>query len=514
MVSAAASRRGFLGLAGALAATAALGACEGEPGTGRAAAPRRGGTLSAAFPGFGARETMDPHVGRQFVDMARHKAVFDKLVDLDDRLRPVPRLAERWQSNADLTVWRFTLRSARFHDGRPLTADDVLFTLARILDPSSAERLAKSSLSLIDLGRSRAVGTRTVELALHRPHAELPSLLAFTGTSVVSSRYRDPARPVGTGPFRFGSFTPGREFTGHRFDGHWGGAAHLDRVRILSAESEARTNALRAGETDYAHEVNATFARTVTPGSGLRIVSAPHGGIEGLLLKTDRPPFDDPEAALGLKLLADRPRLVDVVLGGRGAVANDMYGKGFAYYPDGVPQRERDVSEAKRLLRRSGALNRKLTLYTSTAAGSFVGAAHLFAQQAADAGLRITVTTGPPETYFTDILRTGTLTSHRSGAMPIPSYLAERLLSDAPQNATAWHHKDFDRDFLAAQSTRDTAERTRRYGALQRRLRDTGGELLWGQSDWLNAVSTRLHGVAAAPPNTVDWARFDTVWLA
>ncbi|RAJ56593.1 peptide/nickel transport system substrate-binding protein [Streptomyces sp. Amel2xB2] len=503
------SRRGFLGLAGAVSAPVLLGACGGG-----GSASGKGGSVRAAFPGFGAKETMDPHVGRQFVDQARHKAVFDKLVELDSGLRPVPGLVRRWEASDDLTVWRLRLRKARFHDGHRLEPEDVLFTLARILDPKSAERLAKSSLSLIDLKRSRALGEHGVELRLKRPHAELPSLLAFTGTFVVSRRYRDPQKPVGTGPFTFGSFSPGRHFTGKRFDDYWGGPAHIDELHILSAETEARSNAVRAGEIEYAHEMSPAFARTVRGESAVRIVDAPACGVEGVLLKTDRPPFDDPDAAMALKLLADRPRLVEVVLGGRGSVGNDMYGKGFAYYPDGVPQRERDVAEAKRLLRRSGVLNKKLTFYTSTATDTFVDAAHLFSRQAAEAGLRIDVTTGPPESYFTDILRTGTITSHRSGAMPIPTYISERLLSDSPQNGTRWRHKDFDADFRDAQSIKDADRRARRYTAVQRTLRDKGGLLLWGHPDWLNAVSRRLHGVRAAPPNTRDWARFDTVRLA
>lgn len=496
------------GVAGATLLTA-CGTSEGSSSS----KPRRGGTVRAVFPGFGAKETMDPHVGRQFVDMARCKAVFDKLVDLDAELRPVPRLAARWEVNDDLTVWRFHLRSARFHDGHALEAEDVLFSLSRILDPDSSERLAKSSLSLIDLKRSRGLGKRTVELKLDRPEADLPSLLAFTGTFVVSRRYRDPHKPVGTGPFRFVSFAPGRSFTGRRFDDHWNGAPHPDELRILSAEPEARTNAVRAGEAEYAHEVGATFARTVEGDQRVRIVATPRSGVEGVLLKTDRPPFDDPDAAMAMKLAADRKRLVEVVLGGRGTVGNDMYGKGYAYYPQDVPQRERDVAEARRLARRSGIHGKKFTFYTSTAADTFVDAAHLFAKQVAEAGVRIEVRTGPPESYFTDILRTGTLVSHRSGAMPIPTYLSERLLSGAPQNATAWRHKDFDADFAQARATRDKERRTRRYRTLQRTVRDKGGLLLWGHSDWLNAVSSRLHGVREAPPNTRDWARFDTTWL-
>ncbi|MFI6346352.1 ABC transporter substrate-binding protein [Streptomyces sp. NPDC050560] len=511
------SRRGLLGLAGGLSAAAAGGALLTGCGPGADAGsstPKRGGTVRAVFPGAGVKETMDPHAQRQFVDIARHKAVFDKLVDLDATLRPVPRLAERWSANGDGTVWRLTLRRARFHDGHLLDGDDVLFSLARILDPKAADRRAKESLApVLDLPRCRRLGPRTVELALKGPNAELPALLAMTGTAVVREGYRDPARPVGTGPFRFRSFTAGRSFAARRFDDHWAGAPYPDGIRVLSAETEARANAVQAGEVEYAHEMSATFARLAEGNPRIRVVAAPHAGADAVAAKTDRPPFDDPRAALALKLLVDRERLVEVVSGGRAALGNDMFGKGFAYYPADVPQRGRDVAEARRLLRRSGALGRRVTFYTSTAADGFVAAAHLFAEQAGEAGLRVDVVTGPPDTYFTDQLTTGTLGNHRCGAMPIPTYLGDRMLTRSPQNATAWKHRDFDAAFDAARSTMADERRRARYAALQRRVRDEGGLVMWGHSDWLNAVAVRLHGVAAAPPNTVDWARFDTVWL-
>ncbi|WP_069811339.1 ABC transporter substrate-binding protein [Streptomyces sp. TP-A0874] len=507
------TRRGFLGLAGGSAGAALLAACAPGPGAERSGPPKRGGTLRAVFPGAGAKETMDPHAQRQFVDIARHKAVFDKLVELDADLRPVPRLAERWEPNADATVWRFHLRPATFHDGSQLEPADVLFSLGRILDPKAADHLAQSMLSIVDLKRSRAIGRRTVEIALKRPHAELPTLLTHTGTPIVHRDYRDPARPVGTGPFRFGSFTAGRSFVAHRFDDHWGGAPYLDELRVLSAETEARAAAIQAGEVEYAHEMTATFARIVEASARVRIVATPGSSAEGIVLKTDRPPFDDPDAAMALKLLADRERLLEVVLGDRALIGNDLYGKGFQYYPEGIEQRQRDVPEARALLRRSGALNRKLTFYTSTAADGFVDAAHLFAEQAGEAGLRIDVVTGPPESYYTDMLDIGEIGSHRTGATPIPTYLTQRMLSDSPQNATAWRRKDFDQDFAQAQATADEELRARRYDKLQRTVRDQGGLLMWGHPDWLNAVSTRLRGVRPAPPNTVDWARFDRVWL-
>lgn len=506
------TRRGFLGLTGAAGAIL-LSACS-SAGDADSGWPKQGGTLRAAFPGFGAKETMDPHAQRQFIDIARHKAVFDKLVELDARLRPVPRLASSWEPNHEATVWRFRLRAATFHDGHALEAEDVLFSLARILDPDAADRLGRTSLSVVDLKRCRAVGKHTVEIALRQPNAELPALLATTGTAIVRNGYRDPSHPVGTGPFRFSSFTAGRSFVARRFDDHWAGAPRLDEIRILSAATEARSNAVQTGQADYAHEVAPTFARSVQANPQVRIVSTPRSGAEGFVMKTDRPPFDDPDAAMAVKLLADRDRLVQVVLGGRGEPGNDVYGKGYEYYPEDLSQRERDTAEARRLLRRSGLLNKKVTFYTSTAADSFVKAAHLFADQAGEAGLRVDISSGPPESYFTDLLSTGMIGNHRCGAMPIPTYIGGRLLDGSPQNTTAWQHPDFDRDFARAQATTDREKRTARYGALQRTVRDRGGLLLWGHSEWLNAVSDRLHGVRSAPPNTLDWARFDRVWLA
>lgn len=469
--------------------------------------------LRAAFPGAGSKETLDPHKQRQFVDIARHKAIFDKLIELGPTLRPVPRLARSWESDPDSMVWRFQLRDAVFHDGHRLEAEDVLYSLRRILDPNAADHLGANALAGLDLQRSRALGKHAVELRLKRPSAEFPTLLAATGTAIVRSGYRNGSKPVGTGPFRFGSFQAGRSLTVHRFDDHWGGSAYLAELRMLSAQTEARSSAIQAGEIDYAHEMSPTFARLVGGNSRVKLVATPHSGVHGFVLKTDRPPFDDPDAAMAAKLLVDRRRLVEVVEGNRAQLGNDVYGKGFRYYPEGLPQRERDLGEARRLARRSGLLNRPLTFYTATAADGFVNAAHLFAEMAGEAGLRIKVVSGSPDTYYTDQLRTGHIGNHRSGAMPIPTYLSQRLRSGAPQNATAWHRPEFDKAFARAQAIEDERDRTSAYGQLQRTVRNEGGLVLWSHPDWLNAVSTSVHGVRRAAPNTVDWARFDTVWV-
>ncbi|GAA4943326.1 hypothetical protein GCM10023238_06530 [Streptomyces heliomycini] len=89
---------------------------------------RRAARLRAAFAGGGASETLDPHLANLFADVARAKALFDKHADYGADLSAQPRLAAKWESNKTLDRWRVTLREATFHDGSPVTAQDVLYS--------------------------------------------------------------------------------------------------------------------------------------------------------------------------------------------------------------------------------------------------------------------------------------------------------------------------------------------------------------------------------------------------
>ncbi|MBT1091184.1 ABC transporter substrate-binding protein [Streptomyces sp. Tu102] len=510
-------RRVFLAATTGAATALALTGCGGSGETATSdGAPRRGGRLRAAFAGGGASETLDPHLASLFADAARAKALFDKLADYGADLSARPRLAERWESNKTLDRWQVTLRKAVFHDGKPVTAEDVLYSYRRIADPKQAFR-AKASLEPIDLDASRATGERTIEFVLKRPTAEFPNVLAAFGAYVVpenATEFDD--RPIGSGPFRFVSFAPGRSAVFRRFDDHWDGAPLLDEIEFVVANEEsARVSALLGGQVEYAHELNPTTARAHEGGGQIEIVRLRNSAMQAFCMKTDRAPFDDKRVREAFFLIADRQELVDGALSGAGEVGNDLFGKGYEYYAADLPQRTQDLDRARALLKQAGAENLKVTLDTSAVAAGFTEAAGIFRDQAAKAGVTIDVRMGSKDSYWSDILDGGTLCCYRSGAMPVEAHISQRLLTDSTTNATKWRHKDFDALYQQAQSTRDRTERAAVYGRMQRRLYTEGGFLVWGFADWIIGTSRTVRGVEKkAPANTLDWARFDRVWLA
>ncbi|MGW0310948.1 ABC transporter substrate-binding protein [Streptomyces flavidovirens] len=515
-------RRGFLAVAGGAAGLGAL-ALTGCAGSSTAGAPgkadgkpQRGGRLRAAFAGGGASETLDPHLSNLFADVARAKALFDKLADYGPDLSARPRLASKWEPNAGLDRWKVTLREATFHNGKPVTAQDVLYSYRRITDPKKAFR-AKASLEPIDLGASRAVDERTVEFVLKRPTAEFPNVLAAFGAYIVPGGAQDfDKKPVGSGPFRFVSFAPGKSAVCKRNEDYWDGAPYLDELEFIVANEEsARINALLGGQVEYAHELNPTTARAHEDQGQVQIVRLRNSAMQSFAMKTDRKPFDDKRVREAFFLIADRKELVDGALSGAGEIGNDLFGKGYEYYADSLPQREQDIDRAKALLKQAGAADLKVTLDTSPVAAGFPEAAAVFRDQAAEAGVTVRIKTGSKDSYWKDILDSGTLCSYRSGAMPIEAHISQRLLTGSTTNATKWQRKDFDDLYQQAQSTKDKKQRTAVYERMQRRLYAEGGFLVWGFADWILGTARNVRGVEAkAPANSLDWARFDKVWLA
>ena len=165
--------------------------------------------MIAGFVGGGDKETLDPHLALADIDFARGLNLFDRLTHFMPDLSVQPLLAESLEPNSKGTVWQVKLRSGvTWHDGKPFTADDVLYTYRRII---GKKLIGVSRLGALDIARAKKVNDLTLTLPLKLPFADLPAMLAEVWLSIVQNGATKFSPPIGTGPFKFKSWTPSRQ---------------------------------------------------------------------------------------------------------------------------------------------------------------------------------------------------------------------------------------------------------------------------------------------------------------
>jgi peptide/nickel transport system substrate-binding protein len=501
------SRRDMLrfGLAGGLAVTAGglLVGCSGDgapsTGAGSVGPPQKGGTLTVGMISAGDTEAVDPWAYLETTGYVRAINLYDTLFEFDDELMLQPALAESAEASADKMTWTFRLRDGvTFHDGSALTADDLITNAQVWADPNSWP--AQNGGSAIDPKQITKIDDRTVRIGLKAPDARFDRTLAFLSFSVKSRNEKKVGNPIGTGPFKFVSFDPGSRSEFERFEDHWRPEpVYLDRLVVDTSftDENARTNALRSGQVDLAPLVSFGLAKAI-PTQTARLLRAPSGAFNNLLMAVDTAPFDDANVRQAMRLLVDRQAMVDVTFAGYGAVSNDVPGLYTPYYDDSLV-RERDVDQARFLLKKAGKEGLTVTLDSPVVADSVTQAATLFKQQAQEAGVTVNIKQVDAATWGA---RYGTFTFSQTLYYPVPSMefvWRNSFVSEGYVNDTHWFNSPFfERTkslFEEQQRTDDESKLTEIWGELQKQQFDEGGYINYGTYEYVDAMANRVEGL-------------------
>ncbi len=466
-------RRQFLrlGVAGAVAlgSGTVLAGCGGpsaavKPTTSTTPAtagrPRRGGTLRAALTGGSSLDTVNPLNPVNTVDFARINQLYDPLVVFDAQALPQLVLATEITPDASATTWTVRLRSGvTFHNGKDLTAHDVLYTFQQILDPKKPAAGAPS-LAPVDLARTKVIDPLTLSVACSSPFATLVEVLAAYYFDVIPVGF-DPAHPVGTGPFRFERFSPGVQSTFSRNDSYWqSGLPYFDSVVISDYSDESsQLDALLSGQADVVDLLSASSIDAARSG-GAEVVISEGGGWTPFTMRVDRKPFSDVRVRQAFRLICDRKAMLEQVFLGHGTIGNDLFAVWDPAYDHQIPQREQDLAQARSLLKAAGHPNLKVTLDTAHLSQGVEGVAQVFAQQAKGAGVEVqlnpvTVTTFDGPNYLK-----WTFAQDYWFYNPYFPQVALGTLATAPYNETHWDDPHYDALYAEGLRTVDRAKRT------------------------------------------------------
>ena len=322
-------------------------------------------TAELVFYDSAPNHSMDPHdtVNDNNNAQAAPIAVYDRLIDLDSGGQIVPGLAEEWGfTNEELTEFELVLREGvTFHDGEPLDAEAVVANLERMIELSeTGEAGANVAAAAGRWASVEAVDDMLVRITLVDPHSSLPFDLAvqpgmmISPASIAAEREGAELEPVGAGPYKLVSLTPGSVVEMERFDDYWGGAEGRPATFEVHyvPEADTRLNAVRSGAADVA----LIEARQVeeAEAADLEVTRKELVGIWFTMLNADGP-LGDPAVRQAMMHAIDREAIVENVMFGEADVTEQLFSPNYPFYnEDMAGTREYDPERARELLAEAG----------------------------------------------------------------------------------------------------------------------------------------------------------------
>ena len=460
-------------------------------------ARRRGGALKVGLTGGSGSDTLDPHKGLTYLDTARAQSLYQPLLQLNAHAQTEFVLAEEISPHGSTSNWVIRLRKGiTFHDGKPLTADDVIFTLRRIV---SGPLTGSTPLGPIDVKGLKALDTRTVQVPMTSPYGSFVDQLAYWYYLYVVPAGFNPSKPNGTGAFKYQSFTPGQRSVFVRNENYWKpGLPYVDTVTVIDfSDSASLQNALVTGVIHGAGALEGPQLATLAATGSVRTVKSHTGAITPFTMRVDQAPFNDVNVRQAMRLIVDRQQLINSALDGSGTIGADVSSPYDPNYDTSL-HRQQDIPQAKSLLKKAGQENLRVQLVTSAVATGTVAMATVLAQQARAAGVTISLKTVDPTTFFGPNYLHWTFSQDFYNYSPYLGQVAQSLLPASPFNETHWSLPRYGSLYRQANATADPALRREIEHEMQQIDFNQGGYIIPAFIDALDAYSTKISGYAAA----------------
>ena len=483
--------------------------------TAHAETPRKGGRITVATNGSGVNDTLDPAKQSNQTDYCRGFMFYNGLTVLDGSLTPRPQLAEEFTTQ-DAKTWVFKLRKdVTFHDGKPLTPADVVFSIMRHKDAATASR-AKVLADQIE--SVTASGPNEVTFRLSSPNADLPVILGTYHFHIVKAGTTDFNAGIGTGPYKVKEFKPGVRSIAVRNENYWKpGRPYLDEIELVGITDEsARVNALLAGQLDLVQAVSPRSIDRVTATGKHAVYETKSVSYTNLIMRRDSSPGSNPDFVLAMKYLFNREQLLKSIQLGRGVVANDQpIATSNRFYLKGLPQRPYDPEKAKWHLQKANLGSAAIPVVASPAATNSVEMALVMQYAAKQIGLNLDVKRMPADGYWSTHWMKHPVGFGNVNARPSAD-LALTLFfkSDAPWNEAAWKNEKFDQLLVAARGEVDQAKRAQMYADMQVLVSNEGGIGIPMFISSLDGHNGKLKGLSQIPISGMMGSSFaEHVWL-
>ena len=421
-----------------------------------------------------------------------------------------PMLATSWKPSKGGAVWTFSLRQGvKFHDGSPLTADDVVYTMQQLSDPKVASNALSTFVDVLKPAGVVKVDASTVAFHLEAPNGNFPYLVSSDNyNAIIVPKGTDFSKWqktfIGTGPFKLGSYSQGQGATFTANPDYWGGAPNLAGTAFTFYTSQQpQILALQGGQVDVIVQFVSQGAQSLLNNSQYQIIKLKSANHRELSMRNDQAPFTDARVRQAIALCLDRPGMVQALLAGDGVIGNDSpFSPKFPSTNTSVPQRTQDIAKAKQLLSAAGHPHGFSTTLTTEQYEEIPQLAQVIAEAATKIGVNIKLKVESQTNYYgkatygnSDWLD-ATMSLVDYGDRGVPNvFLESPLTSGGPWNAAHFKNKTYDglvKQYVAAV---DLQTQQQLAGKIETLLLDETPLVIPYFIDGLTAATSSVHGI-------------------
>jgi peptide/nickel transport system substrate-binding protein len=488
------SRRQFMAHAAALGVTTSL-ATGVLAKAGYADEPKKGGTLNIGIAGGSTTDSLDVTTYTDSMAFNVAFAMMNQLIETDPNNKQIPSLFKSWEASDGAKKWVFKVQEAEFHNGKSLDSEDIVYSINLHRGEGSKSGAASGLKTITDV---KATAKDEVTITLSEGDADFIYPISDYHVLVVPKDFTDWSKPIGTGPYTFGSWDPGVSANVKKFANHWNpNRGHVDEVNFTCINDTAqRMNAIVAGQVDIIHRVDTATIDLIKAVPTLALVMA-HGGYHAIYAaRCDMAPFNDPNLRLAVKHAIDREQLLKALFNGYGAIGNDSpIPPSDPYFANELEQTKYDPDKAKFYLKKA-KIDAPVVLSASDAAfNGAVDAALLFQANAKAAGVDFQVKKEPADGFWDNVwLKAPFCESYWGGRPAATQMFTTAYKSDAAWNETGYKVEKFDKLLAEAKVTVDEAKRAPMIKELQKMVHEDGGAIIPAFKDWVDATATKVKG--------------------
>ena len=450
-------------------------------------------------------ESLDPHKAVAAGTKEVMFNVFEGLMKPTPEGDLIPAVAEKYEISDDQLTYTFTIRDGiKFHNGDPVTAEDVGESLARCKNGGDGifEVEAFSNIQHMETADSRSIS-----ITLGEPDSEF---LSYLTAAVLPAGYdgQDTA-PVGTGPFKFVSRAAQDNIVLERFDDYWGEKAYLDKVTYKIIENaDSILMSLQSGAVDlFAHLTSTQVAQL---GDDFNIEEGTMNLVQAMYLNHAEKPFDDVRVRQALCCAIDRQQILDLAFDGYGSlIGSSMYPAFGKYFDDSLTNYyTHDVEKAKALLADAGYPDGfSMTITVPSNYQPHIDTAQVIVEQLKQVGIRAEILPVTWESWLNDTYVgrqfQATVVGVDASTMTARALL-ERFVSTTGNNFINYNNAEYDALFQQAITAKDDAAQTAAYKQAEANLTENAANVYIQDLADLVAVRKGLEGLRFYPIYVLD----------